>query len=412
MVLAAFRNRLLALFNEQSGNFGIMTAILLPVSIGVVGLGLDVNAMVQNKRMLQNAVDSAALATATALANDPKTNDADGMAQSFVKSQIANTSSSALSSIANLTTTSSITTTNNANSGNDFEVQLNSSYTMAMNPLSSVLGWKTVTINATGKATSSTQSLQQGISLYLVLDRSGSMSFITDQRDYSQSSCQNYYDGNWNSYPDLAASSPCYINKITSLKIAVSTMADTLNKADITAKPNTTPHSKVVRVGAVAFNDQKFDEQAMDWGPQAAVTYVNNIPRIPTGGTNSIDALNTAFAALKSSNTAEKAAFYSNKISQFKRSIIFMTDGEMTGNSNTWDPNLDSQTRQICNNIKTDGIQIFSIAFMAPDNGKSLLQYCASSNTNYYQPQTMAGIVTAFGDIAKKAAAGLTRLTF
>lgn len=73
MVLAAFRNRLLALFNEQSGNFGIMTAILLPVSIGVVGLGLDVNAMVQNKRMLQNAVDSAALATATALANDPKT---------------------------------------------------------------------------------------------------------------------------------------------------------------------------------------------------------------------------------------------------------------------------------------------------------------------------------------------------
>ncbi|HBF31255.1 MAG TPA: hypothetical protein DDW73_16800 [Rhizobium sp.] len=414
MVTSAFRNRLFALLRETSGNFAMMTAILLPVSIGVVGLGMDVNSMIQSKRNLQNAVDSAALATATAMVNNLSASDADTLAKSYVTSQMANASSTATSSSANLSTTSTITTTTNSSNGNNYDVALTSSYTVQMNPLSSALGWKTVTIRATSKAESSTQTSQtpdHGISLYLVLDRSGSMSFVTDQEDTSQKSCQNYTADNWGYYPNLPASKPCYINKIASLKTAVSTMASVLNQADTTATANSTPHSKVIRVGADAFNDQAFTEQSMDWGPQSALSYVNNIPQFPTGGTDASTALTNAYNALKAANATEKKAFAANSISKFNRYVIFMTDGEMTGNSSDWNSSLDTKVRTICTNIKSDGIQIFSVAFMAPTRGKALLQNCASSAANYYQPDTMAGIVSAFGDIAKKTMSSTTRLT-
>lgn len=414
MVISAFRRELLALLREQSGNFAIITAILLPVSIGVVGVGMDVNTMVQNRRTLQNAVDSAALATATAMTNSMSNSDADAMAKSFVTSQMANASSSATSSSASLTTTSTITTTANSNGGNDYKIALSSSYIMAMNPLSSALGWKTVTIKAVSKAESSTTpktSIDHGISLYLVLDRSGSMSFITDQIDTSQNSCPNYTEDYWKYYPYLGASSPCYINKITSLKTAVTTMANVLNTADPTAKTSSTPHSKVIRVGADAFNDQTFTDQTLDWGPQSALSYVNDIPHYPTGGTDANGALTKAYNALKSTNATEKNAFAANKITKFNRYVVFMTDGEMTGNSSSWNSSLDTKVRNTCETIRADGIEIFTIAFMAPDRGKSLLQACAKDTKNYYQPDTMAGLISAFQDITNKTLSGPTRLT-
>lgn len=88
-----------------------------------------------------------------------------------------------------------------------------------------------------------------------------------------------------------------------------------------------------------------------------------------------------------------------------------MTDGEMTGNSSSWSSSIDQTVRNTCDTAKKDGIKIFSVAFMAPDKGKSLLQHCASSLDNYYAPENMEQIVTAFGEIARKAAGSLATLT-
>ncbi|MFP3534707.1 hypothetical protein SB763_35740, partial [Burkholderia sp. SIMBA_042] len=79
-------------------------------------------------------------------------------------------------------------------------------------------------------------------------------------------------------------------------------------------------------------------------------------------------------------------------------------DGEMTGYSAAWNSGIDQAVRNTCDTAKKDGIKIFSVAFMAPDKGKSLLQYCASNLDNYYAPENMQQIVTAFGEIARKAA--------
>ena len=88
-----------------------------------------------------------------------------------------------------------------------------------------------------------------------------------------------------------------------------------------------------------------------------------------------------------------------------------MTDGEMTGDSATWNASTDASVRRTCTTAKADGIKIYTVAFMAPDKGKSLLQACATSMDNYYAPENMDEIVEAFGDIAKKAAGNISRLT-
>ncbi|MGG2473811.1 TadE/TadG family type IV pilus assembly protein, partial [Rhizobium sp. BR5] len=50
---------------DTSGNFGMMTAILLPVLLGVAGAGMELASVMQVKADMQNTADSAALAAAT-----------------------------------------------------------------------------------------------------------------------------------------------------------------------------------------------------------------------------------------------------------------------------------------------------------------------------------------------------------
>jgi Flp pilus assembly protein TadG len=392
---STFRNQLLALLREKNGNFGMMTAILLPVSIGVVGLGMDVNTMVQSKRTLQNAVDAAALATATAMTNDMTTSDADTMAKSFVLSQMSNISSTATSSSANLTTTSTITTTSSS-TGKTYDVALTSSYIMTMNPLSTALGWKTVTVKAIGKAEASTSSSGGNpLSMYLALDRSGSMNENTTTT-YT-TTCETM---TWNRGAPQKTTYSCtqYYTKIQALKIAVQSLATQLNSAD--------PNSKYVRTGADSYNASADAEQVMSWGTSNVVNYVNALNA--TGGTDATGALGNAYAALKTANSTEATAHGTSK---FGRYIVFMTDGEMTGNSNTWNSAIDTTVRNSCSTIKSNGIVIFTVAFNAPDTGKSLLQACASDSAHYYEATDSASLVSAFGAIGKAATKSSTRLT-
>jgi hypothetical protein len=118
-----------------------------------------------------------------------------------------------------------------------------------------------------------------------------------------------------------------------------------------------------------------------------------------------------ALNALKSSNTTEATAHTAKGNATFNRYIVLMTDGEMTGKSANWNPALDRTVRSQCETAKADGIKIFTVAFMAPDKGKSLLSTCASASDYYYEPEDMTDLVNAFGDIANKAAKSAVRLT-
>lgn len=393
MVVSAFGKQLLGLLREQSGNFAVITAILLPVSIGVVGLGMDVNTMVQNRRTLQNAVDAAALATATAMTNSLSASDADALAKSFVTSQMANASSSATSSSANLTTISTITTTTGSNNSKTYDVAVSSSYTMAMNPLSSAFGWKTVTITANGKAEASTSSSGgTPLSMYLVLDRSGSMS---EYPTYT-TTCTGYNSHTQTSYTYTCTQKSTQ-SKIEALKTAVQTMAAQLKTAD--------PQSIYVRMGADSYSAKADTPEPMGWGTTKVVNYVNELE--PNTTTDAQGALTAAHNALVSTNKTEATA---HGTTNFGRYVVFMTDGEMTSANGYPSSTIDTAVRSQCTSIKKDNIVIFSIAFNAPDTGKALLSYCATDTSHYYEATDSVSLITAFGDIGKQATKSSTRL--
>lgn len=407
-----------ALLRDRQGNFAMMTALALPLMMGVAGAGLELTRAMQVKSDLQNAADSGTLAAATKFREtEGKASDDELKAQVklFLGTSDFAKDLSAAEKIAFDQSVDSIPSRFKTSKGDGFRIATTVSYQMPLNPLLSLIGAKSIKLSATSTTESSFNN-GSPMSMYLVLDRSGSMSFKTDTVDKSKVSCPNYTAANWGQSQASVTSKPCYVNKSTSLKTAVSFLVTTLNNSDPTYKSGGSPESTLVRTAAIAYNDASFTEQPLTWGTAKANTYVKAIPQYPEGGTNANAALTTAYNALKSNNgdiksTTEGIEHTKQNNSFYNRYIVLMTDGEMTGLSASWNPTIDAQVRATCAKAKADDIKIFTIAFMAPDRGKSLLQACATSVDNYYAPENMEEIVAAFGDIAKKASGNVSRLT-
>ncbi|TMV21120.1 VWA domain-containing protein [Rhizobium sp. Td3] len=404
--VTSLKRRFLA---DTAGNFGIMTAILLPVLLGVAGAGMELANVMQVKADIQNTADAGALAAVTQARlreGDMADEDIKKLAKDFIVGQMENDLTDAEKKELDKNTVATVSTTDGTR-GKTYTVTTTITRQIKLNPLLGFLGASTLNVSATGTAQA---SVNKGapISMYLVLDRSGSMSFKTDTINTAKKSCANYTASNWGQSEAKATSSPCYVNKMESLKTAVSFLVSVLNKADPTYTAN---GSELVRTGAIAYEASPFAAQSMSWGTSSVNTYVGKIPQYPTGGTDATKALTTAYDALKKSNTAEAKQHQDKGNESFERYIVLMTDGEMTGSSASWNYSIDQSVRNTCDTAKKDGIKIFTVAFMAPDKGKSLLQYCASSADNYYAPEAMDGIVTAFGEIARKAAGNIATLT-
>ncbi len=449
MMMGRTFKRLLA---DKRGNFAILTALGLPLLFGAVGAGMETTRVMQVRNDMQIALDSAVLAAAThARLDEGRKSDAEYAAE--VKKVVEEASGGQLDNgsgngggggngsgsgprhpldpgldhgldhglgkgngkgngngngngadkskpkkdKAEVDATAS---RNETKKGTSFKISGSLTRQVPLNPLIGFIGVNTVTITVSSTAESSF-SKGAAMSLYLVLDRSGSMAFKTDTLDKSRNSCDNYTEQSW---PRVAFTTPCYIKKMASLQAAVSYLVDTLNKSDPSYNQSGNPESELIRTGAIAYNSASFSAQKITWGTSATKRYVDSIPAVPTGGTNAYPSLTTAFNALRSSNPEERSRHDGEGNKMFQRFIVFMTDGEMTNSS------IDGQVRSICSSIKEDGIKIFTVAFMAPDKGKSLLKYCASSPDSYFEPDNMEEIVAAFGEIARKAASVPTRL--
>ena len=395
------------LLRDRSGNFGMMTAILLPVLVGGAGIALDLTNMMMTKTQMQEAADSAALAASTALASGKATDEAAArkLAQDFFIAQMANyMGGDAASKLAGSTQIAVNTTT--SGKGTSYKVAVGSSYDLALSPFMGVFGYQTMDIGVSSTSTSGKSSKRSGISMYLALDRSGSMSFKTEST--KAGSCENYTEENWGSH--VKPSSPCHIRKIEALQTASHALFASLKTID--------PENTLVRMGASSYTDKTQEAKAMDWGTDHVEEYVDQLPYKPEGGTDASGAMARAYKALttqpdkngkKSNNEAEEHA--DEKNDEFQRNILLMTDGKMTGNGSSFDPSIDQAVRDQCKAAKDDGITIYTVAFMAPKEGQELLEYCASTPKHYFQPNSLAGIIAAFDAIGKKAAKEGTRLT-
>ena len=385
---------------DRRGNFGMMTAILLPVLLGAGGIAMDVTNMMISKTQLQGAADAAALAASTALAKGEAADEAAArkLARDFFIGQISNSMGDAAAEALADAVDIRVTTTTK-NNGKSFEVQVGSTYGLALTPLMGVLGYQTVDIVVNSASTSGTEQKRTALSMYLALDRSGSMSFKTNETKAGL--CDNYTKNSW-SHP-TGSQDPCYVRKIEALQTASHALIKSLSDAD--------PENNLVRLGAVSYNDKAQTPKAMAWGTDHVKAYIDALPYKPTGGTDASGAMKYTYDALVSDNNTEAAAHADEKNGEFQRYILLMTDGEMTGDGSSFNSSIDQKVRDWCDDAKEDAIIIFSVAFMAPDNGKKLLNYCASGSENYFAPDTMEKLVAAFDAIGKKAAKSATRLT-
>jgi Flp pilus assembly protein TadG len=394
---------------DRGGNFGMMTAILLPVSLGVGGVAMDLVRASELRTQMQAAADAAALSAASAMAyKEASEAEAVRVGQDTNSTTLAHSQASPDETAEKLAQmqeeigkdTDVRVTKTNTPSGEIYGVTITSSFDMGLNPLTTLLGKSTMTVAVTSSAVS-TAVTESPISMYLVLDRSGSMSFKTDTRHPTKSSCDNYTAATWDK--PTSSKRPCYLRKIEALQTAANALFSGMETAD--------PKGELVRIGAVSYNHETQAAQKIEWSTAKAKEYVDALPYKPLGGTDASEGMKIAYNALLSTNPAETDAHKAKKHENFQRYILLMTDGEMTGNSSSWNRGIDGKVQGYCSDAKKDGIIIFSVAFMAPEKGQKLLSDCASGAENYYQPDNMEQLVKDFGEIAAKANKTVPRLT-
>ncbi|MFK0277596.1 pilus assembly protein TadG-related protein [Ensifer sp. NPDC090286] len=424
------------MLKDRGGNFGVMAALAAPLVLAAGGVAVDLATMMTTKNQMQDAADAAALAAASALvaSKDGLTPEkAKEIALNFLKAQSTASSTdvpggndpgmgtASAGGVTDPTETQvqptvDIVTTPVGKSDKAFKVTIVNKQTIQLNPMTRLLGQKSVNLETVAIAESATET-KNAMSMYLVLDRSGSMAFATNVEKKPTTSCVNWNSDNWGK-SNVKASTPCMIDKITTLKSAVETLLKPLTEMD--------PDKKYVRVGAVSYSSSIFAEEKLAWGTTKASTYVKNLEA--NGGTDSSGAFAKAVAdlKLKSENDAHTA---SNGLTP-KKYIVFMTDGANThfeGKALTIpaapkpEPELDKYTAQdsksdtatlkACQDAKDAGIRVFTIAFMAPIQGKSVLSRCASSAADYKSPEDAAALVKVFGEIGATTSGKMARLT-
>nr|WP_281405314.1 TadE/TadG family type IV pilus assembly protein [Rhizobium sp. FKL33] len=390
-------------FRARGGNFALTAAIVLPVLVGGVGVAFDMATMVNQRTVLQNGLDTASLSSVSALAaKDKTTANVRSYAVDFLVAQL---SGQLPSDVVEELKTSTTVTPDKKTVGTKitYTVSMSARITVEMTPLSRLLG----IANRKVAARSSTSSVVVGnaLSLYLVVDRSGSMSWVTNSVLPTPVSCQNYVDlDDWGYYPDIGFTSPCYLNKIGALKNAASSLFDTIDTIEALDSTNL-----VTRTGSVTFTDKQQTASNLAWGTTTSRAYINALPAYPSGGTDMSDAMNTAYEALSDAGETTEHANHGN--THVQKFIVLMTDGENTGASNKHKPSLDTKTLTACTKAKDAGITIYTVAFMAPTRGKTLLLSCSGSSSNSYTADNASELISAFEAIAKKVSDRATRLT-
>ncbi|OAP37789.1 hypothetical protein AU381_13510 [Sinorhizobium glycinis] len=399
------------MLKDRGGNFGMMTAVAAPLLFAAGGVSIDMANMLMTKNQLQDATDAAALAAASALVSDeqPDIAAAKEIARKFLRTQGGGAtspddpaesgegaSSGAASSTPDWddvnTLEVNITETPNGAKGKIFQVTVVNKRVLEFNAMTQLLGTDSIELAASSTAESATET-KNALSMYLVLDRSGSMAWKTNTINTAKTSCPNYTEANWSKFPRLAASSPCYVTKIDALKSAVSDLLAQLLVAD--------PDQIYVRTAAVSYNSAQDAAGNLAWGTSGAATYVNAL--VATGGTASGSAFKTAYQ--KVSAETENTAHAAKNGQVPTKYIVFMTDGE-----NNY-ANDDTVTKQWCDTAKANKVEIYSVAFMAPQRGQDLLRYCASSTSHYFEAEETADLVAAFKAIGERASAMISRLT-
>lgn len=376
---------------DRTGNFAILTCLIAPIAIGGAGVAVDLTSASLAKNQTQSAADAAAIAGAASLADGTQT-------ILTVKQYVLDFVSGSMkqNTYSTDTYTPTVTITPSVDPATlsvlyTVDVQLQQVHTTT--PLTSMMGFKTLTIAVDATAKSSVGQ-QNSLSMYFVLDRSGSMQASTTQRNPNKSICM-YEKYTLTPVETLTptGNTTCYYYRIQVLQNSVQALLDTFEAAD--------PQHRLIRTGADSYNAAADPVQNTGWGTSGVSSYVSKLVAID--GTSSTKAFSNAVAAL----TDPMENTYHKNMNGLvpKKYIVYMTDG---ANNNLID---DTNTLAQCTAAKLAGITVYTVGFSAPARGKTLLLACASAPVDFYDASDADDLNAAFADIAKETSGGLPLLT-
>jgi hypothetical protein len=120
----------------------------------------------------------------------------------------------------------------------------------------------------------------------------------------------------------------------------------------------------------------------------------------PDGTTNVTIGLVWGWHALTAGSPLTEGSAPANDLDKV---LVLLTDGENT--ENRWTTNtsaIDQRTRTVCDNIKRDGIKLYTVRVL--DGSASLLRACATSPSMYYEVQQASQLNAVFKSIADSLA--------
>ena len=342
---------------DVRGNIAITAAFaMLPIMIGV-GAALDYSRVVQLTGKLSQAADAALLSAASTVMKQGLIDNSGTVTASQlqnINSQLNNFFDRFFKSNVGINSNGISYTLSYDPATQDVRVVVNMEYKTAFS------GFVTPNVNLQAKAAINMTPASQGaLSMYLVLDKSGSMGWY---------------------------------NRMNTLKIAIADMANQFEAKD--------PQHKYVRLGAIAYDSYKRYPSTLTWGSAAANNYVQRL--VPIGGTNSYPAMLAAYNSI--ANKREDEAHEQKNQKKPKKYIVLLTDG---ANNRSY---YDYYTLQVCGNAKNAAIEVYTVAFQAPASGQNLLRACASSPAHYFKASNAKDLIKAFRQIGA-AASNALRLT-
>jgi len=312
--------------NDSSGNFAIMGAIFTGTLILVGGSAIELSRMVSMKAELQGIADSSALAGAYIAKNEI------GQREEHVRSNI----------LLNQSDIDDISLSQNAivtfdDATEEVTVEIPTSFPSLFGGM---LGSKMLDVSAKSIVSYKTEKIDP-LTIAFALDVSGSMG--------------------WGTIGEGQAATGTA--KIDILKQSTKILFDEIEAG--TPNPDLLPDA--IRTGMSAYNTG-----LVDVGWTHLESAVDGL--VAQGGTNSTPALESAYTQIKDDRMFRVSFDPSFKPSRHREYVIFMTDGD--NNQVIWD----EETAQTCKTMREDGIELFSIAFTAPEKGEILLLDCASWN--------------------------------
>ena len=382
---------------DTDGNFTLLAALMMPVLIVAGSLAVDTTNALSMKTRLQNAADSAALATTSQLAEGKITeSNAVAYATKFFKGQIADDISAYDGFSATPTVTLSKSGTGKKTVWKVDVAVLGSQQTSALARFS---GKNSIDISINGTSESARDG-SNPLSMMLVLDRSGSMAWASGRTTTQVVPRYCYFFGY--RYQCGTMTAEVDVPKIDVLKEAVADLTAHIAESD--------PTDEYARMGAVSYNSQtgSSDKQEFSWTKSKVTDF--SAALIADGGTNSEYAMKWGYEEVTSSSEIN-AHFSKNGSKNPSKFIVFMTDGENSTGSSSQNDYADKQTLYYCTKAKEKGVTIFSVAFQAPQRGKDLLNSCASGSSYYYDADSADELKKAFKDIGEEAVKLVTRLT-